>query len=105
MDWPSDKRKTAPAGSKGGLDIDCNSSKIERPQYTDASQFHQGKSPLAPLPCPIAVAGRFGFLFTVYVRHASGDDERRGLYESAKNAACAAKKLNRLFSRERGPGA
>jgi len=100
-----DERKTAPAGSKGGLDIDCNSSKIERLQYTDASQFHQGKSPLALLPCPVAVARQFGFCHAVFVRHQGGQIERRGLFESAKNAACAAKELNRLFSQERRTGA
>jgi len=101
---PPDKRKTPPVEG-GAFQIDCNSSKIERPQYTDASQFHQGKPPLALLPCPVAVAKQFGFCHAVFVRHQGGRVERRGLFESAKNAACAAKELNRLFSQERGTGA
>jgi len=51
------------------------------------------------------VARQFGFCHAVYVRHLSGQEERRSLFESAKNVALAAKELNRLFSQERRTGA
>jgi len=98
---PPDKRKTPPVEG-GAFQIDCNSSKNERPQYNPDSQFHQGLNSYAPAPCPVAVARQFGFLYAVFVRHQSGHIERRGLFESAKNASLAAGELNRLFGQERG---
>ncbi len=100
-----DKRKAAPTGSKGGSEIDCNNSKIEQPQHSPDSSLQQGLISYAQPPCPVAVARQFGFCHAVYVRHLSGQEERRGLFESAKNAALAAKELNRLFSQERRTGA
>ena len=98
---PPDKRKTPPV--KGGaFQIDCNSSKIERPKYSSDTRSHQASSSFALPPCPVAAARQFGFCHAVFARHQSGQVERRGLFESPKNASLAARELNRLFGQERG---
>ena len=97
-----DKRKPAPMVFGTGSEIESFDQQIDNREHNPDSSFNQGQTPLAPSPCPIAVARQFGFLFAVYVRHASGDDERRGLYESVKTASLAARELNRLFGLERG---
>ncbi len=99
MQPPDQKRKTPPVTSGA---FQSSNSGLGQTEHSPDSSFNQGLTPLAPSPCPIAVARQFGFLFAVYVRHASGDDERRGLYESVKTASLAARELNRLFGLERG---
>jgi len=84
-----------------GSEIESFDQQIDNREHNPDSSFNQGQTPLAPLPCPIAVAKQFGFCHAVFVRHQGGRVERRGLFESAKNAACAAKELNRLFEQER----
>ena len=69
-------------------------------QHIAVAPFRQGINSYNLLPCPVAVARQFGFCFAVYVRHPSGQIERRGLFESAKTAALAARELNRLFAQE-----
>ena len=104
MTAPPEKRR-ASAGDRGAPKIDRPERQIDETNNSPSNQFYQGQSPLALLPCPVAVAKQFGFCHAVFVRHQGGRVERRGLFESAKNAACAAKELNRLFSQERGTGA
>ncbi len=93
---PPEKRKTPPG--KGGVSkIDCNSNKIERPQYIDPDQFHQGLISYAPLPCPVAIARQFGFWHAVYVRE-RGTETRVGLFDDIGAAAAAAADLNAIFA-------
>ena len=99
------ERKPVPMAFGAGSEIDSLDGQIDNRERNRYSSFNQGQSPHALLPRPVAVAGQFGFLFAVYVRHQDGEIERRGLFESAKNAALAAKELNRLFRQERRTGA
>ena len=104
MPPPDQKRKPAPMAFGTGSEIENVGTSNDNLEHNPDSQFHQGKSSYASLPCPVAVAQQFGFLFAVYVRHQSGQIERRGLFESAKTASLAARELNLLFEQERTAG-
>ena len=99
MRRPPDKRKT-PRAEGGAFQLDNNNSRLGQTEHNPDSQSHQGSWPYALLPCPVAVARQFGFCHAVFVRHLSGQEERRGLFESAENASLAARELNRLFDLE-----
>ena len=96
------EKRRALAGDQGAPKIDNVGTSNDNQEYNPDSQFRQGINSYDLLPCPVAVARQFGFCHTVYVRHQSGQVERRGLYESAKTASLAARELNRLFGQERG---
>ena len=104
MRRPADhRRKRKPATvDRGGLGkLDSSGRQIDRREYNEAVPLYQAK----PSCNPIALARKFGLCHAVFVRHQRGQEERRGLFDSAKNASLAAKELNRLFSQERGAGA
>jgi len=99
---PDFTKRSAPAGNRGAGKFDNVGTSNDNPEHNPDSQFHQGKSSYALLPCLVAVAQQFGFCHAVFIQHRSGQVERRGLYESAKTASLAARELNRLFGQERG---
>ena len=94
------ERKSAPVGDRGASKIDNVGTSNDKQEYNPDNEFHQGKFSYAPSPYPVAVARQFGFCHAVFVRHLSGQEERRGLFESAINASIAAWELNRLFAQE-----
>ncbi len=86
MQRPSDQKRKTPPVEGGAFQIDCNSSKIERPEYSQPHQENQ----------PIAIARNFGFCFGVFIRQ-GGSERRAGLFDNIANAENAARRLNRQF--------
>ena len=97
---PSEKRKAAPTDRKGGWKFDSFDRQIDDQSNKTGSPFRQETVSYSLVLRPVAVAMQFGFCHAVYVRHPNGQQDRRGLYESAKNASIAAQELNRLFAQE-----
>ena len=76
---PDDRRKRKAARTiQGGLrNFDSFGGQIDRREYNPNSPFSQGLTSYAPLPCPVALAGPFGFCFAVFVRRERGIDPLR----------------------------
>ena len=76
MQHRDQKRKPAPMVFGAGSEIDSLDGQIDNRERNRYSSFNQGQTPLALLPCPVAVAKQFGFCHAVFVRHQGGRVER-----------------------------